>query len=106
MPRGHLTRTRLVAVLGVAAGDLIGATVGQPGTGRAASGNTKPKPTAVPVITGAPEVGVTLVASKGKWSGGPTSFSFRWSRCDTSGAACVAIGTAGARAYTVTSHDV
>ena len=45
MLRGHLTRTRFVAVLGVAAGVLIGAVVGQPGTGRAASGNTKPKPT-------------------------------------------------------------
>jgi hypothetical protein len=104
MLRGHLTRTRVVAVLAVAVGVLLGSIIGQPGSGQAAS-STKPKPTAVPTITGAPEVGVTLVASKGKWNSGPTSFHYQWARCDTAGANCVAIGTATARAYTVTSHD-
>jgi hypothetical protein len=105
MLRGQFTRTRLVAVLGVAAGVVLGTVVGQPGTGQAASGSTKPTPTAVPIITGTPAVGVTLVTSKGKWDNGPTSFHYQWVRCDVAGATCVAIGTATGRAYTVTSHD-
>jgi hypothetical protein len=105
MLRGHLTRTRLVAVLGVAAGVLIGAVIGQPGTGQAASGSIKPKPKTVPTISGTAEIGITLVATRGTWSNKPTSFHFQWVRCDTTGAACVAIGAATSKIYTVTASD-
>jgi len=104
MLRGHLTRTRLVAVLGVAAGVLIGAVVGQPSTGLAAGSNTKPKPTAIPKITGAAEIGITLTASRGTWANKPTSFHYQWLQCDTAGANCVTIGGATAHVYTVTTH--
>jgi hypothetical protein len=92
-------------VLGVAAGVLIGAVIGQPGTGQAASGSTKPKPTALPTITGTAEIGITLVATRGAWSNKPTSFHFQWVRCDTTGDACVAIGAATTKIYTVTTGD-
>lgn len=105
MLRGHLTRTRLVAVLGVAAGVLLGAVIGQPGTGQAAGGSTKPKPKTVPTISGTAEIGITLVATRGTWSNGPTSFHFQWVRCDTTGAACVPIGAATTKIYTVTGAD-
>lgn len=105
MLRRQFTRTRLVAALGVAAGVLLGAVVGQPGTGRAASGSTKPKPTAAPTISGAAEIGITLTATRGTWSNNPTSFHFQWVRCDPTGAACLAISAATAKIYTVTTSD-
>lgn len=101
---GHLTKTRAVAVLGVAAGVLLGATIGQPGTGRAAS-SARPKPKTPPTITGAAEIGITLVATHGTWSNGPSTFHYQWVRCDTTGAACVPIGGATAKIYTVTTSD-
>jgi hypothetical protein len=105
MLRGHLTRTRLVAVLGVVAGVLIGAVVGQPGAGQAAGSNTKPKPKTLPTISGTAEIGITLVATRGTWSNGPTSFHFQWVRCDATGAACVPVGAATTKIYTVTTAD-
>lgn len=105
MLRGHLTRTRVVAVLGVVAGVLLGAVVGQPGTSRAAGSNAKPKPKTPPTITGTAEIGITLVATRGTWSNGPTSFHFQWIRCDATGAACVPVGAATTKIYTVTTSD-
>jgi hypothetical protein len=104
MLRGHLTRTRLVAVLGVVAGVLLGAVIGQPGNSQAASGSAKPKPNTPPTISGTAEIGITLQATHGTWSNNPTSFHYRWSRCDTTGANCVALG-ATTKIYTVTTND-
>ena len=105
MLRGHLTKTRVVAVLGVAAGVLLGAVIGQPGTSQAAGGNAKPKPKTVPTVSGTAEIGITLTATRGTWGNNPTSFHYQWVRCDPTGAACVAIGAATARIYTVTTSD-
>ncbi len=105
MLRGHLTRTRLGLVLAVAAGMLLGAVFGQPGAGQAASA-ARPQPKTPPKISGTPEVGLTLVATRGTWKNNPTSFHFAWLRCDTTGAACLAIGGATAKIYTVTTADV
>lgn len=105
MLRGHLTRTRLGLMLAVAAGVVLGAVIGQPGAGRAAS-NARPKPKTLPTITGTAEVGLTLVATRGTWSGSPTSFHFAWTRCNTTGAACLAIGGATAKIYTPTIGDI
>ena len=93
MLRGHLTGTRLGIVLAVAAGALLGAVFGQPGAGRAAS-NARPQPKTLPTISGAAEVGVTLVATRGTWKGSPTSFHFAWQRCNTTGEACLPLGGA------------
>jgi hypothetical protein len=105
MLRSHLTRTRLGLVLAVIAGTVLGAVFGQPGSSRAAAAAV-PKNTKAPAISGTAVVGDTLVATRGTWSGNPTSFHFAWSRCDATGAACVAIGGATAKIYTVTSSDV
>lgn len=105
MLRAHLTRTRLGFLLAVAAGVVLGAVVGQPGNSRAAS-NVKPTPKTLPTITGTAEVGITLVATRGTWSGSPTSFHFAWVRCNTTGAACLAIGGATAKIYTPTDADI
>ena len=105
MLRGVQMRTRLGLVLAVAAGLLLGAIFGQPGNGRAAS-NVKPAPKTLPTISGTAEVGITLVATRGTWTGKPTSFRFSWLRCDANGAACVAIGGATAKIYTPTTADI
>lgn len=106
MLRGHLTRTRLGLVLAVGAGVVLGAVLGQPSGGRAAVPSAKPTPKTLPTITGTAEVGVTLVATRGTWNNKPTSFSFAWQRCDSTGAACLAIGGASAKIYTPTAADI
>lgn len=105
MLRAHLTQTRLGFLLAVAIGVLLGAVVGQPGSGRAAP-TTKPTPKTPPKISGLAEVGLTLTSTRGTWTGSPTSFHFQWLRCDTTGAACVAIPGATGRGYTPTTTDI
>ena len=105
MLRGRITGTRLGLLLAVAAGVVLGAVLGQPGTGRAVS-NVKPKPKTAPTITGTPEVGFTLIATRGTWANKPTSFHFSWVRCNSAGAACLPIGGATAKIYTLTNVDI
>jgi hypothetical protein len=105
MERTHLTRARLGILLAVAAGVVLGAIFGQPGSSRAAT-SVVPKNKTLPTISGAVAVGQTLVGSRGTWSGSPTSFHFQWSRCDGTGAACLAISGATGRIYTITNADV
>ena len=105
MLRAHLTRTRLGFLLAVVTGVLLGALVGQPGSGRAAAA-TKPTPKTPPTISSPAEVGLTLKATRGTWTGNPTSFHFQWLRCDTTGAACAPIPGATGRSYTPTTTDI
>lgn len=104
MIRTHLTRTRLGVVMAVAAGASLGAVFGQPGTGQAAS-TAVPTNKTLPIISGVAAVGDTLRATRGTWSGHPSSFHFQWSRCDTSGNACAAIGGATGRIYNLNAAD-
>lgn len=105
MKRTHLTAGRAGIVVAVAAGLLLGAIFGQPGNLRAAS-TAVPRNTKPPTISGTAEVGQTLTATAGSWSGNPTSFHYAWSMCDANGAACLAIGGATAKIYTVTQSGV
>lgn len=105
MKRAHVTRGRLAVVFAVVVGGLLGAVVGQPGSGRAAP-SAVPKNKTLPTVSGSAEVGQTLVATHGTWSGSPTRFRYQWSQCDTTGNACLAIGGATARIYTVRAADV
>lgn len=104
MRRTHLTGTRLGILLAVAAGVLLGAIFGQPGNGQAST-TAVPTNKTLPTITGLPEAGQVLAAHRGTWNNAPKTFSFSWSRCDTSGNGCAAIG-ANARLYTVSATDV
>ena len=50
---------------------------------------TPPVNQAPPQISGEPEVGNTLTASQGSWSGSePLSYTYAWFRCDSAGAVC------------------
>jgi hypothetical protein len=92
-------------VLAVAAGVLLGAVFGQPGAGRAASTATKPVNSTPPTITGTAEVGQKLTATRGTWTGKPSSFNYVWSRCDADGA-CITIAGATGKSYTVSASDI
>jgi hypothetical protein len=101
----HFTRTRLGIVLAVVVGVVLGAVFGQPGSGQAAS-SAVPTNKTPPTIGGAGEAGLPLTATRGTWTGTPTSFRFAWLRCDASGNGCVTIAGATSRTYNVTDADV
>jgi hypothetical protein len=61
--------------------------------------------TAAPSISGSVRIDETLTTSTGTWQGNPTSFSYKWSRCDTNGANCTPITGATNSAYTVVDAD-
>lgn len=70
-----------------------------------------PANTAQPTISGTATQGQTLTATAGTWSNDPTSFTYQWVRCPSSGGApdgsdCAAIGGATTTAYVVASGDV
>ena len=59
-----------------------------------------------PQVTGEAQVGQTLTAAVGSWTGSPTAFAFQWSRCDTGGAACTPLPGATASTYVLTPGDI
>jgi hypothetical protein len=65
-----------------------------------------PTNTARPAITGTPEDGQVLSVSVGSWSGSPTNYSYRWLRCDSSGAGCAPLSGATASSYRLAPADV
>jgi hypothetical protein len=58
-----------------------------------------------PTLSGSTAAGKTLTAGNGCWSGHPTSYTYRWLRCDVNGANCVTIAGAASKSYTLTSSD-
>ena len=60
----------------------------------------------LPTIAGSAVLGQALTATSGSWSNSPTSFTYRWLRCDAGGANCAEIGGATGSGYTVADPDV
>ena len=70
-----------------------------------------PTNTGEPQISGKPVVDGTLKASRGSWTGSPTSYDFQWTRCPASGGSsdasdCAALGGATTRNYIPGKGDV
>jgi hypothetical protein len=70
-----------------------------------------PSNTAQPTISGTPAVGQTLTSTNGTWDNSPTSYTYQWVRCGSSGGApdgsdCPAIGGATTASYIPSSADV
>lgn len=59
-----------------------------------------------PQLTGTPTQGQTLTTTNGTWNGTPTSFSYQWQDCNTSGGACSNINAATASTYVLAAGDV
>lgn len=67
---------------------------------------TPPANTAPPTISGTPEVGRTLTASEGTWSGSqPQTYSYAWFRCSGDGT-CSAVMNGTEPTYEVKSGDL
>jgi hypothetical protein len=64
-----------------------------------------PTNTSPPTISGTPQVGQSLTAATGTWTGIPTGFAFQWQRCNASGASCVAAVGATSRTYLLSGAD-
>ena len=65
-----------------------------------------PSNSAAPVMSGIPIQGQSLSTSSGTWTGSPTSYTYQWQDCDSSGSSCTNITGATASGYTLTSGDV
>src|SRR4051812_25561791 len=59
-----------------------------------------------PVISGDARETATLSTTTGMWPGSPTSFAFRWERCDAAAKNCDAISGATKRTYKLGAADV
>ena len=66
-----------------------------------------PRNATAPSIAGTAQVGQTLTADTGSWTGAqPFTFTYRWRRCDRTGASCADISTATAKTYVLTAADL
>ena len=100
---------RARGLLGLAAALAAVCLLGITGAGTAAS-EVAPANTTEPRILGDPNVGSTLTATRGLWTGSPTSYRFQWVRCPDSGGRpdgsdCVAIGGATTQQYVLAAAD-
>ncbi len=70
------------------------------------SGSVAPINNAPPVITGAAQSTSTLTSTTGTWLNNPTSYSYQWQRCNSSGAACADIGGATSSTFALGVIDL
>ena len=58
-----------------------------------------PAPTAVPAVSGTAVQSEPLSASTGTWKNSPTTYTYQWLQCDSTGANCTAIKGATSSSY-------
>jgi len=76
------------------------------GAGHARAAERVPVDETLPRISGTPQVGALLRASHGTWSGTPTSYLYRWKRCNAAGRECKATPGDTSRLYTPSGADL
>jgi hypothetical protein len=76
-----------------------------PAQQRSGASASVPANTALPAISGTAQQGQELSLSNGTWANSPTSFAYRWLRCDSSGASCSAIPGATGNKYVPAAAD-
>jgi hypothetical protein len=101
--RSHLRKLAPATVLALAAG-LVGVVLGGTGIGTAAT-TAKPVNQRPPTVTGKAQIGQTLTANEGQWSGNPTDFDYAWRRCDADGGSCSLISGANQKTYVLKDVD-
>ena len=100
---------RAKALLGLAAALTGVSLLWLTGAGTAAS-EAAPTNTTEPRIMGDPNVGSTLTATRGIWTGSPTAYRYQWVRCPDSGGRadgsdCASIGGATTQQYVLARAD-
>jgi len=75
-------------------------------TGSVTAAPPAPSSTSAPTVSGTDVQGSTLTTSDGSWSGSPTSYTYQWQDCDTSGNNCSNISEATSGSYTLQAGDV
>jgi hypothetical protein len=65
-----------------------------------------PQETLQPTLSGTFRQGETITTSTGGWSNNPTSYAYRWLRCDAAGNGCAQIAGETARRYRLRAADV
>jgi hypothetical protein len=66
----------------------------------------KPASTVPPSISGTAQEGNTLAGNRGSWTNSPSSYDYRWQRCDRSGDHCNGIGGATGTSYVLRGDDI
>ena len=65
-----------------------------------------PTNTELPSLSGVAMEGDMLTASSGIWLGSPTSYTYQWEDCNTSGSGCSSVGGATASSYRLVAGDL
>jgi hypothetical protein len=65
-----------------------------------------PREVQQPTLEGTFRRGSTIAVSNGRWVNNPTSFRYRWFRCDANGANCFVIGGETRNTYRLRAADV
>jgi hypothetical protein len=89
--------TTVIAAALVAAVGAVGAT---------AAREDAPQTKSPPTIEGTLQAGKTVNAGNGVWSNDPTSFTYQWQRCNSSGTGCADVKDATSKSYDLTGDDV
>ena len=75
-------------------------------TARIVEGTSTPANASAPTISGSPNVGSTLTANPGSWTGSaPITFKYQWEICGANGDACHDIAGAATQTYQVKTAD-
>jgi hypothetical protein len=106
MPRnkirgGRLAKATLLALAALVIGSVFATTQNSQASSKVAPNNTAP-----PAITGTTQVGSTLTASNGTFSGTtPLTYSYIWSRCDATGGSCSTVSGATNNTFVLQQVD-
>jgi hypothetical protein len=100
---GHRLRVRVTAANSEGSAT---ATSNASGVVRPASTTGPPRNTSAPSVSGSAQVGQTLTADNGSWSGlQPITFTYHWRRCNSAGTSCADISGATAKTYVLSAVD-
>jgi hypothetical protein len=98
---GHTMRSR------VTASNADGSTSAQSEPTAAGTSSAVLRNTDRPIVSGTPEQGETLTVDEGTWTGSPTSYTYRWQRCEADNiVSCADIFGATSSSYLIRAIDV